>query len=187
MKDIFRGSLVRLSADPSEVLARAEVRWGRDSEYIRLADDSPNVMWSEKKRKEWVEKDMEKDPVQTYSFSIHTLADDVLIGGAGLHPVWEHADGWLGIVIGERDYWNRGYGTDAMRLLVGYGFYELNLHRISLSLHSYNERARRVYEKIGFIYEGTRRGDMHRDGRRTDGIYMGILRREWLAREGGDT
>jgi RimJ/RimL family protein N-acetyltransferase len=185
MKDIFRGMLVRLAAESPEALARGFARWDRDSEYHRLADGDPAQLWSEKKHREWIEKEMDEDPIRRYHFSIRTLEEDKLIGVVGIRPIWEHAEGWVGIGIGDRDYWSQGCGTDAMRLILQFGFDELGLHRISLAMHSYNARARRVYEKMGFTYEGLMRGDTLREGRRTDGIYMGILRREWLALEGG--
>jgi RimJ/RimL family protein N-acetyltransferase len=71
-----------------------------------------------------------------------------------------------------------------MNLIVQYGFLELNLRRISLGLHEYNPRALRSYEKAGFKLEGRLRGEVLREGRRYDALYMGILREEWLARGG---
>jgi RimJ/RimL family protein N-acetyltransferase len=185
MKDILRGTLVRLAADPPEALAKGFALWGRDSEYARLADSDPATLWSEKKHKERIEKSLAEDGVQSWHFSVHILADDKLIGEVGIRAKWVESEGWVGIAIGDREYWSRGFGTDAMRLIMQFGFYELGLYRLSLSLHSYNIRARRVYEKLGFTYEGTMRGDTFREGRHTDGIYMGLLRREWLALEGG--
>jgi RimJ/RimL family protein N-acetyltransferase len=184
MKDIFRGELVRLAVESPETIAKAQTRWLRDSELLRLAESDPAQMWSEKKRKEWAEKQMEKDGNNNFRFSIRTLSDDLLIGEISIHPQWVDADAWVGIGLGERDYWGRGYGTDAMRLIVQYGFIELNLQRVSLALHSYNDRALKSYEKVGFKVEGTLRQDTLREGRRTDGIFMGILRDEWLAMQG---
>ncbi len=85
----------------------------------------------------------------------------------------------MGIGIGERDYWGRGYGTDAMQVLLRYAFDELNLHRVSLGVFEYNTRAIRAYEKAGFVVEGRGPQELHRDGRRWDMIFMGILREEW--------
>ena len=184
MKDIYRGTLVRLSDDAPEVLAKAHSKWDRDTEQHRLADSDPAQLWSEKKIKESFEKRAGKNE-NSFRFSVHTLADDKLIGGVGLWIAsWTHADAWLGISIGERDYWGRGYGTDAMRLTVQYGFVELNLRRISLGLHAYNERALKSYEKVGFKLEGRMRQDGLRDGVRFDSLWMGILREEWLAAQG---
>ena len=187
MKQLLKGGLVRLASDSPEVLAAAYLRWDRDSEFRRLADSDPTQVWSEKKIKEWFEQAMEGDPLRVFRFSIRTLAEDKLIGTASLVPNWVHADAMLGIIIGDRDYWGRGYGTDAMELILQYGFLELNLHRITLGVHSYNARARRVYEKVGFKVEGVMRGDTLKEGRRTDGVEMGILRQEWLALRGAET
>jgi RimJ/RimL family protein N-acetyltransferase len=184
MRDIYRGKLVRLASEEAEVLGKAFTRWEQDSEYHRLANSRPAQLWSEKSTKEFFQKRMDEDSMRSIRFSIRTLAEDRLIGDVSIHPDWAHGDAWMGIAIGERDYWSKGYGTDATRLIVQYGFLELNLHRISLALNSYNPRARRAYEKAGFRYEGTMRGDTLREGQRTDGIFMGILRREWLAQEG---
>jgi RimJ/RimL family protein N-acetyltransferase len=67
-----------------------------------------------------------------------------------------------------------------MRLIVQYGFIELNLRRISLGLHAYNERALKTYEKVGFKFEGRMHGEGLRDGVRFDSLWMGILREEWM-------
>jgi len=180
MKDIYRGTLVRLCDESPEIMAKAFAKWDRDTEQHRLADSDPAMLLSEKKIKEIVEK--RAGNKQSAPFSSRTLAEDKLIGGVGLwvHS-WSHSDAWLGISIGDREYWGKGYGTDAMRLMVQYGFIELNLRRISLGLHAYNERARKSYEKIGFKMEGRTRGDGLRDGVRFDSLWMGILREEWLA------
>ena len=71
-----------------------------------------------------------------------------------------------------------------MRLIVQYGFCELNLRRITLGLHSYNERALKSYLKVGFQMEGRIRQEGLRDGARYDGLYMGLLREEWDALQG---
>ena len=185
MKDLYRGTLVRLATESPEEYAKAFARWGRDTEYHRLADSDPSQLWSEKKFKEWMEKDDEKDRADLIRFSIRTLAEDKFIGETTLWFNWQQADAWVGIVIGERDYWGKGYGTDAMRLVVQYGFLEANLRRVSLALHAYNPRALKSYEKVGFKMEGAVRGETFREGRHTDAYYMGILREEWMSLYGG--
>jgi RimJ/RimL family protein N-acetyltransferase len=180
MKDLFRGSLVRLTAETPEALASAFARWNRDTEYLRLLDFDPQRMWSEKKIKEYVEKDMEKDPPVEYFFQVRELAEDRLIGFVGLFPIWAHGNAWVGIGLGERAFWGKGYGTDAMHLAVQFGFMELNLVRVTLSVFEYNPRAIRSYEKAGFRHEGRQRQFLNRNGRRWDILEMGILREEWL-------
>jgi RimJ/RimL family protein N-acetyltransferase len=94
---------------------------------------------------------------------------------------WVSGTAWVGIGIGDPDYWGKGYGTDALRLLVGFGFGQLNLRRISLNVFGYNQRAVKSYLKCGFKEEGRLRQWMLRGGERHDLIFMGILREEWDA------
>jgi RimJ/RimL family protein N-acetyltransferase len=75
----------------------------------------------------------------------------------------------------------RGLGTEATRLIVGYGFERLGMHRIALEAYGYNARALRVYEKVGFTVEGIRREVEFRDGEWVDEVLMAILDREWAA------
>ncbi|NUR43481.1 MAG: GNAT family N-acetyltransferase, partial [Streptomyces sp.] len=80
---------------------------------------------------------------------------------------------------------DRGIGTEATRLVVGYGFEELGLHRIQLEVYGHNTRALRAYEKAGFAREGVRREADLRDGRWVDWVVMAVLEQEWAAlREG---
>lgn len=78
----------------------------------------------------------------------------------------------------------RGIGTEATRLIVGHGFEQLGLHRIALELYSHNHRARRVYEKVGFVEEGVRRQTQLRDGEWADETLMAILAHEWADHRG---
>jgi RimJ/RimL family protein N-acetyltransferase len=89
----------------------------------------------------------------------------------------------VGIGLGEREFWGKGYGTDAMRIILRYAFTELNLHRVTLNVFEYNPRGVRSYEKAGFVLEGRQRGVLLREGRRWDEIYMGILREDWLKQQ----
>ncbi len=144
-------------------------------------------MFSEKKFKEWAEKQVEKGPSsERYSFSIHTLDQDRMIGIIDLSLDLIHSEVWVGIGIGERDAWNNGYGTDAMKLCLRYSFLELGARRVSLGLHEYNSRALRSYEKAGFQMEGRTRKEVNREGNRTDVLWMGILREEWFALQNGE-
>jgi RimJ/RimL family protein N-acetyltransferase len=116
-------------------------------------------------------------------FAIETLADPaVLVGHVSIFSIQakdRHAT--LGIALG-REYLGRGYGTDAMRVIVGYGFRELGLHRIELTVAPFNPAGIRAYEKAGFIEEGRRRESVLHDGRWYDEVLMSILEHEWAAR-----
>jgi len=182
---LLHGTIVRLAIDEPEVMAEAMVRWGGDSEYLRLLDAEPPNQLSEKKFTEIFQKDQEKEPPAFYFFAIRTLVDDRLVGCAGLDgDAFPNGDAFVGIGIGDREFWGKGYGSDAMKVILRFAFQELNLRRISLDTFEYNPRAIRSYEKVGFVHEGRARKFLLREGRRWDMLFMGILREEWLARSG---
>ena len=184
MKDIFRGELVRITNEEPDVAAKASVGWQVDSEYGRLLDSESVRLFSEKAIKNWIEKNSENIKPERYQFSVRTLAEDKLIGFFGLYVELIHSEAWVGIGIGERDFWSKGYGTDMMNVCLRYAFLELGVQRVSLGLHEYNPRALRSYEKAGFKLEGRTRKDVLREGKRTDTFWMGILRDEWMAQNG---
>jgi RimJ/RimL family protein N-acetyltransferase len=88
----------------------------------------------------------------------------------------------LGILIGEESAQGKGYGPDAIVALLGYLFYERNLHRVGLTVLVTNQRAIRAYEKIGFVHEGRYRAHRFVDGAYEDEYQMSILRPEFDAR-----
>jgi RimJ/RimL family protein N-acetyltransferase len=90
----------------------------------------------------------------------------------------------LGIFIGEVGEWGKGYGTDALNAIVDFAFGELRLERVWLNVSTDNPRARRAYDKVGFVEEATVRHDRFEGGRHTTGVVMSILRGEWEARRG---
>ncbi len=104
------------------------------------------------------------------------------IGTVALQRV-DHVNGSAGfdISIGEPSAWDRGYGTEALNVMVDFGFGELRLNRIWLLVYGFNERALRSYEKAGFTREGTFREAMYRRGAWFDVYQLAILRREWEA------
>lgn len=172
----FEGRLVRLTIFDPEKDLQHTARWNLDFEYQRLLDSGPSMLWPAKMVKEWLEKHFD----ELYMFSIRDRADDQMIGIVDLSGInWVTGDAWVGIGIGERAFWGKGYGTDAMNLILQFGFEELNLRRVSLTVFGYNERAYKSYRKVGFQEEGRLRQWMQRAGERYDLIYMGILREEW--------
>jgi len=187
MKDLFRGELVRFTLEEPEAAAKAEIRWQHDTGLHRLLDSNPARFNSEKKIKEWIEQQGDKGfPPDRYYFTVRTLAEDRHIGFLGLWMDLIHREAWVGIGIGEREFWGRGYGTDMMKLCQRYVFDELGMERLSLGLHEYNPRALRSYEKCGFRLEGRTRRELLREGKRYDSLWMGILREEWQQIQNGD-
>jgi RimJ/RimL family protein N-acetyltransferase len=117
-------------------------------------------------------------------FAIVALADpQVLVGHIAIFGIRaKDRLATIGIAIG-REYMGQGYGSDAMRTIVSYGFRELALHRIQLSVAAFNPAGIRAYEKAGFVEEGRRREAVWHDGRWYDEILMSVLDGEWAARQ----
>ena len=188
MEDILRGRLVRLSALGADEMSRAYVLWSHDSEYDRLLTGNRVCLNSIKAVKTWIEKNLENETRNEFAFSMRTLEDDRLIGDIALDVLnWSNREAFVGLGIGEREFWSKGYGTDAMNLMLRYAFVELNLRRVTLTVFEYNPRAIRSYEKAGFRREGCQRGCIVREGRRWDVLYMGIQREDWRKQKEGLT
>ena len=115
---------------------------------------------------------------ETAAFVIETLGGESIGSCALRGGAPEDRSALLGIWIGEKQYWNGGYGTDAMRVLCRFGFEHMNLHRISLEVFSDNPRAKHVYEKLGFRVEGLRREADFRYGKYRDIVMMGLIEGE---------
>ena len=104
----------------------------------------------------------------------------VFIGNCGFFDIdWQNRAAEMGIHIGEKDFWDKGFGTNTMRLLVKHGFENLNLHRLWLRLFEPNQRAIQVYEKAGFKLDGKFREGQFLEGKYVDVIIMSVLQTEW--------
>jgi len=105
---------------------------------------------------------------------------DTLIGNVGLMNVNHiHKTAEVGIFIGNQDYWGKGYGTEALRLLVDYAFRILGLENIILKTYDYNVRAQKSYKKVGFKVIGVRRSAHYYNNERHDDIYMDIVKEDF--------
>ena len=114
------------------------------------------------------------------TFVIVTLEEDKMIGTVSLERI-NNIDrtATLGIFIGNKEYWNNSYGTEAIRLILDYGFNYMNLQNINLNLMSFNERALKCYKKCGFKEYGRRRKCKFVNGKYYDSICMDILAEEF--------
>jgi RimJ/RimL family protein N-acetyltransferase len=113
-------------------------------------------------------------------FAIEERKSGRHIGNVKLGPIhWVNRSATFGILIGEKEYWGKGIGKEATRLMVEYGFYRLNLHRINLGVFAGHDRAIRSYAAIGFEVEGRFRQAIFRDGEYKDHLWMGLLRSEY--------
>ena len=182
MTHIIQGERVFLRPfEPTD--AELYRRWRADAEPMALAgwkDRAPLSLAQSAARMERVANDQGKD---VFTFVICLLADERPIGEVMLAELdLVNGSAELGIFIGEVAEWGKGYGTDAVNAIVGFGFGELRLERIWLEVWTENPRAQRAYEKAGFVLEATLRNDRYEGGRFTSGHVMSILRDEWLSR-----
>lgn len=111
-----------------------------------------------------------------FNFAIVNIENDKLIGNCSLMNInYQNRIGTVGIFIGDENNRSNGYGTEALKLLLDYGFNYLNLNNIMLTVKSFNERAIKCYEKVGFKEFGRRRESYFLNGKYYDDIHMDIL------------
>ncbi|MEX2548304.1 MAG: GNAT family protein [Chloroflexota bacterium] len=158
------------------------VRWFNDSETISYL--SMRAPMSEAGEEQWFTQMLKQEGKDAYHFVLCRLEDDKPIGTIGLFQVDSvNGNAGIGLGIGEKALWGQGYGTDAMFALLDFGFGQLRLERMWLEVHDFNARARRSYEKCGFVLEGTERHAIFKHGQFHDVHLMSILRDEWAAQE----
>lgn len=154
------------------------VRWFNDPEvrqYLLMFEPM-----SKAQEERWFESTLDRR--DDYLFAIEAHIDDgwTHVGNVGLHQVdGKNRSAVFGIALGEKDYWGRGYGTDAVRTMLRFAFHELNLHRVELEVFDYNPRAMHCYKRAGFRHEGTRRQCFFHSGRYHDSHLMAILADEF--------
>lgn len=180
--NFLRADSVRLAAVDLADLDIAS-RHDEDAGFWRLLSADPVYPVDPDKKREQFKKLLKAE--NAFHFSIRLISDDSFIGTVSLHSIeWSNGNSELGMGIGSRDDWGRGYGAEALAIILKHGFDELNLHRVSLGVFEYNARAIALYESAGFIREAVLRERVRRDGAWFDEYKYGLLRREWEARRG---
>jgi RimJ/RimL family protein N-acetyltransferase len=112
------------------------------------------------------------------------LGAEAPIGSTGFHGInWVVRRAEWGILIGEAEHWNQGYGREVARRMLRYAFEEMNLNRVELRVNTANLAGVKAYEAAGFVREGTLRQASWVDGRHEDILVMSVLRQEWKVRE----
>jgi RimJ/RimL family protein N-acetyltransferase len=157
------------------------VRWFNDRRTTRtLIFLGPMGTFAEEA---WFTQMSEHHGKDRWFFVVCRLEDDRPVGSIDLHEVnYRNGSASLGIVIGDPTDTGQGYGSDALRTLVTFGFDQLRLERVELTVYDYNEPARRLYERVGFVHEGTSRRALYSEGAFHDVHRMSVLREEWAAR-----
>ena len=171
------GKLVTLRAKTREDLPK---QWEFNNDLaVELAGggDPPMPQAFERLVADW-EREVAKGGRDDAWFAIE--AEGQFIGQCGLMHANETARTIeLGIGIGDKAFWGRGYGREAVTLLLEYAFRYRNYRRVWLWVHADNERAIRSYTACGFVEEGRLREHVYSNGRYADAVYMGVLRDEW--------
>ena len=149
--------------------------WLNDFETTDYTGRSAGLLTIENERK-YIEGKIDEPA----AFAIVTLDEDKLIGTVALEDINNvNRTATLGIFIGDKEYRNKGYGTEAIKLILDYGFNYLNLGNIKLDLMAFNERALKCYQKCGFKEYGRRRKCKFINGKYYDSISMDILAEEF--------
>ncbi|MFZ5810155.1 MAG: GNAT family N-acetyltransferase [Chloroflexota bacterium] len=137
---------------------------------------------SQADEEKWFET-MMQTPAVEHPMTIEVKDGDewTAVGNVGLFNFdWRNRSAELGIFIGEKRFWNQGYGSETVRLMLKHGFETLNLHRIYLRVYASNRRGIRAYEKAGFVHEGAFRQAEFRGNRYQDVLFMSVLSTEWI-------
>jgi len=172
---MLEGKLVRLRA-PERGDLPVFVRWINDPEVTEFLQFEPPMSIEDEEI--WFQHMVQS---KDRTFAIETK-DGRLIGNIGLMGLdLRNRKTEVGIMIGEKDMWSQGYGSDAMLVLLRYLFEEMNINRVGLYADVSNHRALRSYEKCGFSREGVVRQYRFKDGRYLDSVLMSMLQEEWMS------
>jgi RimJ/RimL family protein N-acetyltransferase len=119
----------------------------------------------------------------SFNFEIHVAADDRYIGNVSLMDVsFVHRHGEIGLVVGDKEAWGKGYGGDAIATCLKFAFLTLGLHSVSIRSQEENRRALELYRRLGFVETGRERERVYSDGRFENQVVLDILEEEYRAR-----
>lgn len=172
------GKRIRLRGNERSDLPKF-VEWLNDPDVRRTLSMSLPISLAAEEQ--WFE-NMLKRPSEEQSLGIEIKDGDGwrLIGNCGIFDInWRARSAEVGLFIGDKSCWNKGYGTEVMRLLLRHGFETLNLNRIFLRVDAANLGGIRAYEKAGFVHEGRFRQGTFQGGEYRDMLFMSVLRSEW--------
>lgn len=179
---LFDGSLVRLGSIDHDKDPEIVSRWTHETGFMRMMYTEPMrplSAWQVKKKLEELEKELEEGK-NAFHFRIRLREEDRLLGFAELAWIsWSNATGFIRLGIGSPADWRKGYGREALGMLLHYAFAELNLYRLTAVIPEYNLPAMGLFRSCGFVEEVRRRQALERDGRRWDHLHLGILAGEW--------
>lgn len=180
-RPLLRGKMVLLRPAERDDIP-IFVRWLSDERTTRFLSLRAPIGIAMEER--WFERMQEGHGRDSWFFVVCRLDDRFPVGSVSLFDL-DHVNGsaGLGILIGEVEFQGRGFGSDALAVLLDFAFGELRLERVWLDVYDFNARAIRSFEKNGFVHEGRQRRARYQRGRYYDVLRMAILRDEWAALE----
>ena len=181
---LFEGKWIRLAPIDHDKDPEVESRWTHDLSLQRALSRRPAMPLSVaqmKKKYEAIEKEVDESH-SVFHFTIRGKQDGRLVGFVRIEGIeWTHGTASLKLAIGDPADRGKGYGSDAMQLILRFAFSELNLYRLSAVVAEDNPQALKFFQKFNFVEEVRRRKALQRDGQTWDSIHLGLLRDEWLA------
>jgi ribosomal-protein-alanine N-acetyltransferase len=175
--EFISGEKVYLRALAREDLSGPMLGWSNDEEVTRYMYRG----WRPSRIDE-LETEFDKtiNSNKDIEFAICDKAKGTHIGVAGIHDIdWLARNGEYRIMIGDKNYWGKGCGTETAQMVIRYAFEKLNLHRLGLGVNAEDKRAIKSYEKAGFVHEGISREVVFRNNKYYDAVRMGIIRRDY--------
>ena len=152
-------------------------KWENDPQVRKYARTAIPITIEESKK--YIERS-DSHSKKVVMFEIWHKKDEKPIGYSEIGDFsWPNRNAYIGFLIGEIEYWGQNIGTELTKLLIEYGFNELNFHKITAEALSANKSSQRCLEKNGFKYEGTLKEDMFVDGEYIDILLYGILKKQW--------
>ena len=171
---MLEGTIVNLRAPEIDDLDR-NTRWINDREVTRYL--SARYEMSHLAEEGWLRDLVSKPMAYDRVFYAIETKEGQHIGNINLFKAQpEEQKCELGIMIGEKTRWSKGYGTDALRTLVRFAFDEMNMQRVELTVYHFNERGQAAYRKAGFVEEGRRRDAIYTEGAYHDLVVMSVLK-----------
>jgi RimJ/RimL family protein N-acetyltransferase len=175
---MYTGEKVRIRAYKREDMVLAQ-QYLNDAETKRFLMPGVPYQFTLEEENKWFENISSHS--DTYSFAVETIEESKYIGGCGVNMLdWKNSVATVGIFIGDKNYLGKGYGTDAMKVLLKFIFEQMNINKVKLFVYSFNERAVKSYEKCGFVREGVLKQEIFRDGKYNDEYIMAILKDEYF-------
>ena len=182
MKKLFKNVYLR----GKKIYLRSLLKSDLTPRYLSWLNSSEVTKYMETGIFPTIERDLEKfynkinKSKTDVMFAIVSKKNDLHIGNIKIGNInWIHRFADLGIMIGDKKYWGKGYGQEACKLVVDYAFSRLNLNKLLLGVYATHKPAIRTYQKIGFRIEGVLKKMLNLEGKYVDKIIMGILKDEF--------